>query len=57
MLSKIFRHSTSGLPSLTAAERHNVVATDVDELALELVQAAADEQGLTDMVLTRLPGR
>jgi hypothetical protein len=43
-----------GLPSLTAAaECHNVVATDVDELALELVQAAADEQGLGHRITTR----
>lgn len=43
-----------GLPSLTAAaERHNVVATDVDELALQLVQAAAEEQGLSDRIITR----
>lgn len=53
-----------GLPSLTAAatlaENNNhdnhkirVVATDVDDLALHLVQAAAKEQGLDQVVSTR----
>lgn len=39
-----------GLPSLTAARAgaKRVIATDVDSLALELVQAAAIEQGLID---------
>ncbi len=36
-----------GLPSLTAASLQcSVMATDLDEFALELVQTAADEQGL-----------
>jgi predicted nicotinamide N-methyase len=43
-----------GLPSLTAATlRHNVVATDVEELALDLVRAAATEQGVGDRIVTR----
>lgn len=39
-----------GLPSLTAAKSgaRKVIATDVDELALEMVHAAAVEQGFVD---------
>lgn len=44
-----------GLPSLTAAALGaSVVATDVDRLALELVDKAAQEQGLSDR-LTSFP--
>jgi SAM-dependent methyltransferase len=44
-----------GLPSLTAAKMgaRNVYATDVDDLALELVKAAAEGQGLLDRIETR----
>jgi len=40
-----------GLPSLTAAKMHcrGVIATDLDKFALELVQAAATEQGMTQL--------
>ena len=43
-----------GLPSLTAAVLHpymRVIATDVDELGLRLVEAAAKDQGLLDNVV------
>lgn len=41
-----------GLPSLTAASLGvNVIATDLDQLALELVATAAEEQGL--QIITR----
>ena len=53
-----------GLPSLTAAAaaaskdwEHlscRVIATDIDELALDLVMAAAEEQGLQSIISTRI---
>jgi predicted nicotinamide N-methyase len=50
-----------GLPSLTAAaafktRKHpcQVIATDIDDLALDLVSSAAKEQGLESMVSTRI---
>ncbi|KAG7362791.1 lysine methyltransferase [Nitzschia inconspicua] len=44
-----------GLPSLTAAStlQCQVISTDIDTLALELVAAAATEQNLGDFVTTR----
>ena len=42
-----------GLPSLTAAQKcRRVIATDLDMFALKLVQSAAAEQGLDDIVQT-----
>jgi hypothetical protein len=46
-----------GLPSLTAAHTNHysqVVATDLDEFCLELVQAAAKDQGLEHIVRTQV---
>ena len=52
-----------GLPSLAAALLSNtremqfdlqVIATDVDEFALDLVNSAATEQGLNDIISTRV---
>jgi predicted nicotinamide N-methyase len=45
-----------GLPSLAAAKVkcQKVIATDLDELALELVLAAAIEQGLTQVTTERV---
>lgn len=45
-----------GLPSLVAAKMkcQRVIATDLDELALELVSAAAIEQGLTQVTTERI---
>ncbi|KAL3927094.1 MAG: hypothetical protein SGBAC_013219, partial [Bacillariaceae sp.] len=46
-----------GLPSLAAAHTHHysqVVATDVDEFCLELVGAAAKDQGLEHTVQTQV---
>lgn len=45
-----------GLPSLTAAATMancQVIATDIDVMALDLVTAAAIEQNLSDSVMTR----
>ncbi len=44
-----------GLPSLTAAASWNcnVIATDIDDLALDLVMAAAKEQGMDSILSTR----
>ncbi|CAB9496306.1 expressed unknown protein [Seminavis robusta] len=44
-----------GLPSLTAAKlgAQNVVATDLDPLALELVQKASEEQGFQHVLQTQ----
>jgi predicted RNA methylase len=48
-----------GLPSLTAARRgaRRVIATDVDEVALEMVRAAAIEQGFVEECDDKVEGR